>query len=267
MPFAPEKKHTWRRAFYSFVPSWLSSGEGELVLHSLMRLADKALERVRQGLYARFPSYAPESALALIGAMRLIPRGRSETSENYRARLLAWRNPGHRVRGNALALLLQIFHYWGGVAGYTITPRGNRHDLDVAAEFSYSYGNAWNWDPLDDAIHWARFWVVLDATTMLDGTVERHATLGSGLCWGGKLGGGRGYTVGQTAVQRADANAMRELVRGPNAWRPLFARPEWVVVKLEGAPEPEPDGTWHTHRGRYAASLAGLRFWPWRANM
>jgi hypothetical protein len=269
MPFAPEKKNTWRRAFYAFVPSWLYTGEGELVLHSLMRMADMWLERVRQGTMARFPTHAPETALGLLGESRLIRRGRSEQSENYRARLIAWRNPGHRVRGSAFALLLQVYHYWGGAFAQTITPKGNRHTCSEAAALTYEYGVPWNWDTSNDAVHWARFWVVLDGDSMLGGTVTAHPTLtpGSGL-WGGTLGPvGRGYTIGQTSVTTADAQAMRNLVGGENPWRPLFARPEWVVVRLGGASFPTPDGTWHTHRGRYAASLAGLRFWPLRASV
>jgi hypothetical protein len=232
-----------------------------------MRLADMALERVRQGTMARFPSHAPETALPLIGAMRLIPRGRTEASANYRARLLAWRNPGHRVRGSALALLMQVYHYWGGAYVQTIVPRGNRHTVDTAGEFSYEYGVAWDWDPLDDAVHWARFWIVLDGDTMLGGTVQAWPTIGSGP-WDNQIGPvGRGFTIGQTAVTTSDAAAMRNLTRGPHAWRPLHARPEYVIVRLAGAAFPTPDGTWNTNQGRLAASIAGLRFWPLRGSV
>src|SRR6187549_1469002 len=105
------------RSIYKFlVPSWLSAGDGGLVLDTLTDQIDDSVEKMRESLVARFPTYAQDDALTLIGQDRLIPRGRAETSEHYAQRLIAWRYPrGHRVRGSAFALLNQVSEYFGGI--------------------------------------------------------------------------------------------------------------------------------------------------------
>jgi hypothetical protein len=228
----------FRNLFKFFVPSWLSTGDGEKVLWALTAVIDAANERIRQGLLARFPTYAPASALKLIGLDRGIVRGRDETNAHYAQRLIRWRRPrGHRVRGSAFALLEQFAEYFGGLDCYTIDVKGNRHDRTVDGEESYSYGNDWDWDGEGALPRWARFWVVLD----LSGIASAQLDFGDPDLWGGALGT-PGYSIGQQGVTSEDVNALRRMMRG-RAWKPAGTRSEWVIVSLDGS-EPAPDGTW-----------------------
>jgi hypothetical protein len=188
----------FRQWFRWAVPSWLSTGDGGLVLHSLTAILDASLQRVRDGMTARFPSYCGASGLALHGKCRAVQRGRTETDEHYMQRLIAWRYPrGHRVRGSAFALLEQVSTYFGGIGCWTIDRNGTRHthDADGTEAFSYSYPWAWDTRPTTE---WSRFWLVIDGSTL--------------------------------APVFEDVQAIRRLMVSI-AWRPAGTQPEWVIVQ------------------------------------
>jgi hypothetical protein len=252
----------YSRAFYALVPSWLSSGDGEKVLFALGELKDAFVERVRQSLEARFPSRAGESALALIGADRGLFRGRTETAAHYAARLIAWRYPrGHRVRGNALALLEQVWNYFGGMRVRTIDVRGNVYELaeaDVESE-TVTHGAAWNWDGAPVAPRWGRFWLLLFPSSVHE--ITPWPKFGDG-GWGGTCAENEaaGRTVGQQGITPDDAFAIRtRLLRG-RPWYPLGTKPQWVVVTFDGDAEPAPDGNWQSYKGRDSTH----RYWRMR---
>jgi hypothetical protein len=227
----------FRQLFKWLVPSWLSTGDGEKVLHTLAMLKDAHLERVRQGLEARFPSRAHASALLLLGQDRGIPRGRDETNAHYAQRLIRWRWPaGHRVRGNSFALLEQYSEYFGGVDGDVIDVKGNKRERTAEGEISYSYGNAWDWDGEGASPAWARFWVVLDGTELVEAQDDY------------------GETYGQTGVSAEDVEALRRMMRPPRPWKCAGTRAEWIIVSLDGS-DPEPDGTWLT----WSQNVAGVQ--------
>jgi hypothetical protein len=137
----------WRHSFYKLVPSWLSTGDGEKVLHTLGRLTDGYLERVRQSLTARFPSYAGPTGLRLLGAERGIVQGRSEDNAGYARRLQGWRGPrGHLTRGSAYAMLRQIWHYFGGIKVQELDPGGNVYTVLRDGTESATHGGSWDWD-------------------------------------------------------------------------------------------------------------------------
>jgi len=197
------------------------------------------MDRARAGLEARFPSRAQPDALALIGADRGIPRGRTETDAHYAQRLIAWRYPrGHRVRGSAFALLSQVSEYFGRLHCFTIDVKLNRHDRSIDGSEQFSYGAPWNWDGTTDPK--GRFWVVLLPLTPLE------------------------YT-------RDDVVAIRALFTGPCPWKPGGTMQEWAIVSTTvtdgSADEPFPDGTWlHWSKivggaHRVAARPTTFRYW------
>jgi hypothetical protein len=190
------------RGLYKYmVPSWLYEGEGEIVLHSLSLILDAATQRMRDGLTARFPVYAGDSALALIGRDRGIPRGRAETVAHYAARLTAWRYPrGHRTRGSAFALLEQVSEYFGGIGCWTIDANLNRHVRTADGTEAYSYGYPWEWDT-QPASNWSRFWLVVDGPAMPADPVFE------------------------------DVRAIRALFYGAIPWRPAGTQPEWMILQ------------------------------------
>jgi hypothetical protein len=251
----------FRSSFKYLVPSWLSGGDGGKVLGSMMLLLDCYVQRAQSGLLARFPSYAGASALDLIGADRGIPRGRSETAKHYAARLIGWRWPrGHRVRGNAYALLEQVSEYFGGLADWTIDVRGNyyQRSADGSVE-TYTAGVPWNWDGVPVSPRWGRFWVGITPKPTV--AITSSPSLGSSALWPGGYGGGA--AIGLVGLSPDDADAIRGLFTGAHPWKPAGVRPQWLIVDLDGTLQ-APDGTW----GRWSKNVAGVqvaaRYTSWR---
>lgn len=248
----------FRTGFRKLTPSWLYNGEGELVLYSLMKILDAFDTRVREGHEAKFPTRTSEDGLDRLGSDREVLRGRDENRESYAQRLIEWRYPrGHRVRGSAFAILTQVSAYFGGVRCWTIDQNGNRHDRALDGTESYSYGNAWNWDGAPTTPNWARFWIVIDASTT-DG-ISEPPTWDDPDLWGGRTydqAAAAGFTIDCNGVSAQDVKAIRDLFTG-RAWNPSGTLPEWVVITFDGS-DPVPDGTWDTAAGRDAS---GYGFW------
>lgn len=262
------------------VPPFLLEGDGGAILHSLAMLKDITLQRVRDGLTARFPTKAGPSALALISADRMILRGRFETDAHHAERLTQWRtgHHSHRARGMAWALLDQIFNYvredspTGGARCWTIDARLAAHyrgvdafdsltfdpsEGDDAAEaWTDDYQGAWTWDGLDPDVHWSRFWVVLNANPELP-WIEEAPDFGDADLWGGAIGT-LGYCVGLVGWNPTDTLAMRKLTRSKHPWRPGGTQPEWLVISLIDwtvAGEVQPDATWE----HWSSNVAGTQ--------
>lgn len=242
----------FRQIFYSLLPSWLTSGEGELVQYTLGLIRDHMVTRARLSLEARFPSRAGASALALIGNDRGLTRGRSESTEGYRTRLKAWRYPrGHRVRGNAFAVLEQIAAYWGPTKldVFTVDTGHVRNRRQADGTLTTSYSTEWNWGYPEE--WWGAFWVVLLCSPELG--IGSQPAFGNPALWGGS------YTntdqcVGLTGMTPEDVVVMRELFRG-RAWKPAGVRADWMVFSLDAAiPQPE-DGDWQN----WGRDTAGVR--------
>lgn len=250
------------------VPRWLSTDDGEKVLFTLGMLKDAATERLRQGLEARFPTRASGTALALIGDMRGIPRGRDETNPHYAARLKAWRYPrGHRVRGNAFALLEQVSEYFGGVKCWTIDTKGSIASARLTGlkpptteaprrGIGIRYRPLFGVDSGSGSIH-----VRVACAYGRDSGFRRSALYGGAL-------GDDDYTIGQTGVTAYDVEAIHGLFGGKHPWYPLGTRPEWVIIQLDGT-EQTPDATWEnwskdngTHK--IPSRYTGWRYWSMR---
>lgn len=237
--------------------------DGEKITYSLTRLVDAFYDIDRAGLEARFPSLAGDSALALIGGDRQIPRGRAEASANYAQRLIAWRYPrGHRVRGNAFALLEQISAYFGG--GFKLSTV-DTHPLQYVreadgTESAATYGPPWDWDGPVAFGRWARFWIFVDGTNLITPTPD----YGDPALYGGSLGN-TAYALGHGGVSADDVNAIRRLFRG-RSWNPAGTRAEWAIVSFDGS-DPAPDGTWgrwskDDGTGNYVAARdPAFRYW------
>jgi hypothetical protein len=252
------------RAFYRWaLPGNYSEPgtDGEKVLHSLMLILDAYDQIQKDRLTARFPSYAGDSALALIGADRGIIRGRAETTAHYAARLIPWRYPrGHRVRGNAFALLEQISEYFGG--GFEIyTIQDNGLDFIRAADGTESVGSAgdWDWDSTTVTTGPYRFWVVIDGTNLISPT----PAYGDPTLYGGQHGDSAN-AVGHTGISADDVNAIRRMLRG-RAWKPAGTRAMWAILSFDGT-EVAPEGLygkWSTNAaGNYvAARSSAYRYW------
>lgn len=160
----------WRQIFYKLVPSWLSSGEGEKVLYSLGRVTDGFLERARQSLTARFPTYLGPTGLRMMGDERGIIQGRSENLAGYARRLREWRGPrGHLTRGSPYAMLRQIWSYFGGMKCQELDTGGNVYTIARDGTETATHGGEWNWDVEETPV----------ATAALDASAGSDSCTGS----------------------------------------------------------------------------------------
>jgi hypothetical protein len=255
---------TFRKAFYKLMPSWLSSGEGELVNFSLWLIVDAFLERARQGVLSRFPEYAPHDALAHMSMDRKIVRGIEETDEAFAERLIRWLDD-HKVRGNPFALMEQLRAYCGGnIMIRTVDARGNWYTI-AANGTRTVVGDAgnWNWDDLDSS-HWARFWVIIYPIDGVPWSIS-PAWGDSDLFTSGNWGQ-PGATIGTTATSDQVAS-VRGIIRD---WKPAGTKCEWIIIAFDptsfNPSSPEPDGKWGqwsklTAGANRAARLSTARYW------
>lgn len=247
----------WRHSFYALVPSWLSTGDGEKVLHTLGRVTDGFINRARLSLTARFPTYSGPTGLTMLGEERGIVKGRDESNTGYARRLRGWRGVrGHQVRGNPYAMLYQIWNYFGGMLVREIDSGGNVFTTARDGSESVTHGGVWNWD---DAPAWYRFWIKI--VPAADQGIAGWGPL-SGHPWGASLQPGRGFTIGQKGVTPGDCRVVKNLFRGDHPWHMSGTKPEWAVLVLGEDESPEPDGTWRYWTDNGTPTRApGWRFW------
>lgn len=229
---------TFRSLIRWLVPGWLNSGDGEKHLQVLAALIDASTERLRLGMLQRYPSYAGEAALALIGKARGIVRGRVESAGRYATRLAHWRFPrGHRVRGSAEALLEQVGDYFGGTWCATSDRNGNVFQRAADGTVTVTHGATFA-QPTDyPPEEWGRFWLFIQLpgsrVTGLHLTAE-WSDLGADDTWGGALGT-PGTVIGMRDWSPEDTEAIRGLFVGQHPWKPEGVWAEWLVVTLDPA--------------------------------
>lgn len=230
---------TFREVFRWLLPSWLTEGEGGLVAYSLAVMKDAYLERVYQGLVARFPSYATSDALAEIGIERGLKQGADESAASYVARLQAWRTPKtHKVRGTAFAAI-RLAQIAAGAGTYvrSIDSLGNQHTITAAGVEAYAYGIPWPWDSLGATR--ARFW--LELKTVPNAAANTYdKTVGTTELWTDATGN---ETLGIAGVSPRKMSDLRDLFSLAPQWKPAGTRAMWAVINLTGGVV-TPDPTW-----------------------
>lgn len=252
---------TFRTIFRSLTPGWMHNGEGELVLYSLARVKDAYLERVKQGLEARFPSRAPNTALAKLSQDRGMPRGPTEPAEHFALRLIKWRHPrGHRGRGGAYALIDQVRGMFGDKAGWTIDKRGNYFRIAEDGTETSAHGLTWGWLDEPALPNWGKFWVALEVVG--DATVRPWPDFGNPDLWGGDMCV-PGTTIGMRGMTPQDLDAIRALFKGDHPWKPLGTQEQWIIIDFDGA-SPTVDATWKRWSKIDAGVQVASRHTGWR---
>lgn len=157
------------------VPPWLLRTRGAKVLKGIGTAIEIEIERMVDGVGARFPNGDSPSALSKIGAERAILRGPGEDSVTYARRLRAWWD-SHRTRGGAYALLRQLYPYFVTALGVTIdviSAKGVRHTVDALGNITRTELAEW----LSTAPeYWARFIVVINLETAFFPVPDLSAT-------------------------------------------------------------------------------------------
>jgi hypothetical protein len=242
----------FRYLYQVALPRWFWATEaGEKVVYSLGVLLDMWSERLRQGVLARMPTRATETALPYLSRDRKIIRGVNESAATFAARLPAWLDT-HRTRGNPFAMLDQVAAFIGPTVGVLriVDRRGNwfSRAADGTRSYLLNQGN-WDWDGAAASPRWARFWLIIE-----DVWTNTAGTWGDGAVWGDdgdSWGGG---------VTTAEVQGIRSIVR---EWKPAGRLCEWIIVASDPAdfapadpaqPAPDP-GTW----GNWSENSAGTQ--------
>ncbi len=235
-------------------PRWLTEGEGELVGYSLDLVKDAWIERLQNGLLARFPQNgpngetAPPDALAALGRDRRVVRGINETDVSYAARLIRWLDD-RKTAGNPFSLMAKLAEYTGPLCSFrTVDARGNWYSraADGTQSVSLSTGN-WNWDDTP-VTKWSRFWVI----------IYPNGLWTEGQAWGDpttQAWGDLGHTWGSTATPD-EVQTIRFLVAD---WKPAGTRCVNIILAFDATSfdpaTPEPNGLW----GRWSQVVSGVQ--------
>lgn len=234
-------------------PSWLTSGEGELVGYALDLVRDAFMQRLFLGLLSRFPQQDPNGtagaldALVSMGRDRRVIRGINESDAAYALRQKSWLDDRKRA-GNPFMLMKQLAAVCGPLPSFrTVDASGNWYSRAADGTETSSLATAnWNWD--GDPARWARFWVVIYPNGLWVTTVDDWGDVG--LKWGAT-----DHTWGSTITPNEVA-ILRAVV---SDWMPGGTRCINIILSPDGAAfdptAPDPDGLW----GRWSKNVGGVR--------
>lgn len=254
-------------------PSWLVSGDGALLGYALDATKDAFVNRLFNGLLARFPQQDPtgtpaaDDALAAMGRDRRIKRGLFDTSAQYAVRLLRWLQDW-RIAGNPYALMGQLAAYLGPTVSLrTVDARGNWYSRDASGNLSVvrQAGN-WDWSGSAawDVARWSRFWAI----------IYPGGLWAPGPKWGdaGATWGQPGRTWGTTATSDEVAS-VRSII---GDWKPAGTRCVNIIIAFDPTSfDPTqirdgsglPNGLWYFNSNlsagaaQVASRLSTARYW------
>jgi hypothetical protein len=244
------------------VPSWLSSGEGGLVLDSIAAELDDFILRMRESLKASMPSYGPSDALPYIGRDRKVLRGIGETDDSYRVALIPWLDRA-RKNGTPWEMCRRVRAYCqAAVVVRTVDNSGNWFWIDAdGTEHELLEQSNWDWD---GNLDWGRFWIIIYPADLW----ESEGNWGDAGTWGD------GGTIGTTALPEHVAT-IRAIA---SESKPEGTRCEGIIIALDpasfapdGAGAGYPDGTWGegtrvTAGNRESSRLETARYWEMSDN-
>lgn len=154
-------------------PPWLRRVWGLRYLYALAAPFDAMIDGIANAVKCASPGF-DDVADRYLGFDRGIPRGPSETSDQYAERLKGWREAKSKA-GTSLELLRQLHGYLKDDDGLSLTvsmvcngtgATAPRYWIYDDGEEGYSQSSTgWNgddWDGRDDL--WARFWIVINCS-------------------------------------------------------------------------------------------------------
>jgi hypothetical protein len=138
-------------------PAWLRQPQGLAWLRALADAKDGQRERAKQSVKTRFPSFAGREALEQLGRERMLPRGFTEGSSTYAARLQdAWAT--WETCGTATGIL-RALHALGYTSVYLVSHLGHVHSLDGSGNLVVTTTGGGTWTP-DIPSFWSQFTLV-----------------------------------------------------------------------------------------------------------
>lgn len=240
-------------------PPWLQTGTAEKFLYSLGLSMDALLDKLNQGVKARFPKDAPPSALPFIGADRLIPQGILESTSSYTTRLQqafdAWAFAG--MNRGVLAQILGYLTPFAPLVRAVTDPRpinilitANKWDTYLAG--ASLVGNQtptntavvamnWNWD--GQQLPW-RFFVILQSVAPQNFT-STEGTWGDGALWGDTT------ASWGLSITAAEVSAIRNIIGTFKSAQWC----QWIIISFDATlfdPGASADGT-HNPNGTWGS--------------
>lgn len=235
----------FRGAAIDLSPIWLQGPNGEKYMYSIGIQADALQEKLVQAVHSWMPGRGTPSALAYIGADRLIAQGITETSESYAARLQRAFDSWQRA-GNAWSVLQQVLGYLLSTTPAARTVSTN-YDLDDGTpqhtlwqyydegadtnrppQFTRVEPAEWDWDslsPTTGSWHWVRWYLVLAAVAPTDWTSPAPKLGEFGATKLGQYSGSLGCTT-PSSVGRSLRIVAKPWVSG---------HLDWFVISFDGA--------------------------------
>lgn len=169
--------YSFLNMFKAILPPWLMRTEGLKVIGGIADVIDDHRDRTVAGVKLRFPGLYTDEGVDKIGRERRLRRGPKESAPVFAARLQRWWLD-HSTRGNAYALLEQMFAY---LLGANVPPfevisyNGLRHTIDANQDItrdSITWGT-------DETGNWSQVWVFIyyPNTVISDAVVEQFAAI------------------------------------------------------------------------------------------
>lgn len=230
-------------------PAWLQGDVGVRLVYVIGLHVDRLCEKMFQAQIAHQPGLGTPTALPALGQAALLPRGATETDDEYAIRLRtkwdAWGFAGSNrgvlsailgalldLRPDALVVSQTLFF---GEAVWDEYLSGDLFTDDtLTGAPSHYFGLDWNWDG-DPSIWWRAFPVVYSVSPNNPWT--QAPVWGSGLTWGN----GFAWGCSQSNALGSAINAALKNWRGAHCWI------EWWIVSFDAnlfRPNNRPDGTW-----------------------
>lgn len=220
------------------LPVWLRNrptlDRGFKYVQASAILGDRLVAALLEGLQAPWPGAGTPTALGEIGATRGIPRGLSDTEDEYAARLRGWLDAYARM-GSDEATARSLHEYLRGRPMVRVVDRhGQWTEIDELGNLR-TFSAPWDWDsvshPTAAAERPTDVWVIVYGSAYVDQTLASLNALE-----------GIGHTVPLTESDQAVAILKQ--------WKPAHNWIRCVLwVPTPGDLDPEapagmPDGTW-----------------------
>lgn len=220
-----------RAAILELVPRWLRGTTAGAILQAIALHIDLTVQMAASGVRKRFPGAdGTEDAIPRIAADRQIIRGRYETAASHNQRLVRWWDD-HKRRGNAWALLEQLFRYFAAAfAIECVTFHGDRYSLTTAGVVTH---DTIAWVPDNQSALWARWWLFYRWPSAIeaDGTWADAGNWDDGGVWDASL----------AALSAIDVDDTRAL---PKTWGAGHATGKIVLLPAGAELWDYPPGTW-----------------------
>lgn len=168
---------SYLKMFEAVLPPWLLRTEGLKLIGGIADVIDDHRDRYVAGVKLRFPGLYTLEGIDKHGRDRRLRRGPNETADAFATRLLRWWED-HQTRGNAYALLKQMFAYLSGsvIAPFDVVSYiGVRHEIDIIGTVTR---DKITWGT-DGSGEWARIWVIIyyKIATISDDLLESYASI------------------------------------------------------------------------------------------